>query len=72
MGAPLVGLLAERAFGFSGTAEVSANPEENLKKAQSLGSALLVSWCRVAEAGGMARRVGCWEQWRWRRKAGWQ
>lgn len=41
-GAPLVGILAEKAFGFSGTAEVSAEKSDNLKKARSLGDALLV------------------------------
>jgi MFS family permease len=42
MGAPLVGLLAERAFGFSGGAAVGDDPSENLAKARSLGSALLI------------------------------
>ena len=41
-GAPLVGRLAEHAFGFVGAAETSADPEENLRKARALGSALLV------------------------------
>lgn len=41
-GAPLVGLLAERAFGYSGGAAVGDNPAENLAKARSLGSALLI------------------------------
>lgn len=39
-GAPLVGLLARAAFGFSGAAEVGA-PGDDLAKARSLGSALL-------------------------------
>lgn len=42
MGAPLVGILAERAFGFTGTAEVGSDLEENVRKARSLGNALLV------------------------------
>ncbi|GAB4823909.1 hypothetical protein N2152v2_010955 [Parachlorella kessleri] len=41
-GAPLVGWLAERAFGFTGTAETSADIEANMQKARSLGNALLV------------------------------
>ena len=42
LGAPLVGVLAEKAFGFTGTAELSGNMEENRRKAASLGNALLI------------------------------
>ena len=42
LGAPLVGILAQRAFGFSGAAELSPDPELNKQRAASLGSALLV------------------------------
>ena len=41
-GAPLVGWLAEKAFGFTGTAETSEDIEANMQKARSLGNALLV------------------------------
>jgi MFS family permease len=41
-GAPLVGILAEKGFGFHGDATISADPVENEKKARSLGNALLI------------------------------
>jgi MFS family permease len=41
-GAPLVGILAEKGFGFHGDAAIGADPVENEKKARSLGSALLL------------------------------
>ena len=41
-GAPLVGILAEKGFGFHGDAELSLDPVENEKKARSLGNALLI------------------------------
>lgn len=40
--APLVGLLAEKYFGFDGTAARSADVDQNLAKARALGNALLV------------------------------
>ena len=38
----MVGIVAEKAFGFHGTAELSLDPIENEKKARSLGNALLI------------------------------
>ncbi|CAL8464814.1 g4349 [Coccomyxa elongata] len=41
-GAPLVGILAERVFGFKGAAEIDpADVDQNLGKARALGNALL-------------------------------
>jgi MFS family permease len=41
-GAPLVGILAEKGFGFHGDATLSSDQVENEKKARSLGNALLI------------------------------
>lgn len=47
--APLVGVLAERLFGFSGSGTVTHNPERDMANASALGNALLaflvVPWC---------------------------
>ncbi|CAL5229213.1 g12496 [Coccomyxa viridis] len=40
--APLVGMLAEQMFGFTGTATRSGDPEKDLAQARALGSSLLV------------------------------
>jgi len=42
LAAPLVGILAERVFGYEGTASASKRPGENLHNAEALGNALLV------------------------------
>jgi hypothetical protein len=39
--APLVGLMAQRWFGFSGASTVTGEKERDLKNARALGSALL-------------------------------
>lgn len=55
--APLVGFIAERYFGFKGTAEVTGNPGIDLPRARALGNALLLfmivpwSFCLCAYSG---------------------
>lgn len=55
--APLVGVLAERIFGFRGTASPTGDPAVDLVKADAIGNALLcfmiVPWtlCLLAYCG---------------------
>ena len=59
-----VGFLAERVFGFSGAAAPGPSREDNLAKAEALGSALLVfllvPWtlCLLLYTGPLQR--ACW------------
>ena len=54
---PLVGLMSERIFGFSGTSTVSGDPEVDIPNAHALGKALLaflaVPWlfCFIVYSG---------------------
>ena len=63
--APLVGWLAEEAFGFTGKASRTGNPEEDLRRARALGSALLVfliiPWtlCLISFSGNAQQPCMC-------------
>lgn len=55
--APMVGVLAQKVFGFTGTASPTGDRESDLAKAQAIGNALLcfmaIPWtlCLIAYSG---------------------
>ena len=63
--APLVGRLAEDVFGFTGKATRTGDPEEDLRRARALGSALMVfliiPWtlCLISFSGKRSTHLYC-------------